>query len=122
MSSPIPSTLRLLITPRVKLDTMLWLLAPFCFLPLLSPITIAVIPLLAERMLQDKFPNWWLTAYHYNGYLVAILVCGGVDGAARLDRWVVRVRQARAAAAARDSRGTGAVALTCAAVICAMAL
>ena len=34
--------LRLFITPRVKLDTMLWLLAPFCFLPLLSPMTIAV--------------------------------------------------------------------------------
>ena len=35
--------LRLLITPRVKLDTMLWLLAPFCFLPLLSPLTIAIV-------------------------------------------------------------------------------
>jgi uncharacterized membrane protein len=115
-------TLRLLITPRVKLDTMLWLLAPFCFLPLLSPITIAVIPLLAERMLQDKFPNWWLTAYHYNAYLVIILACGAVDGAVRLDRWVSRARQARAAAAARDSRGIGAVALTCAAVICAVTL
>jgi len=96
-------TLRLLITPRVKLDTMLWLLAPFCFLPLLSPITIAVIPLLAERMLQDKFPNWWLTAYHYNAYLVIILACGAVDGAVRLDRWVSRAKQARAAAAPRDS-------------------
>ena len=92
MSSPILSTLRLPITPRVKLDTMLWLLAPFCFLPLLSPITIAVIPLLAERMLQDKFPNWLLTAYHDNPYQVVILVCG-----------------------------TGAGAFTCAAVICAMA-
>ena len=93
MWSPIPSTLRLLMTPRVKLDTMLWLLAPLCFLPLLSPITIAVIPLLAERMLQDKFPNWLLTADGYNPYLGVILVCG-----------------------------TGAGALTCAAVICAMAL
>jgi uncharacterized membrane protein len=112
--------LRLLITPRVKLDTMLWLLAPFCFLPLLSPITIALIPLLAERMLQDKFPNWWLTAYHYNAYLVVILVCAAVDGAARLDRWVSRARQAPAAAAAQDRRGAGAVALTCAAAICAV--
>ena len=49
--------LRLFVTPRVKLGTMLWLLAPFCFLPLLSPITIAVIPLLAERMLQNQFPT-----------------------------------------------------------------
>ena len=88
--------LRLFITPRVKLDTMLWLLAPFCFLPLLSPITIAVIPLLLERMLQNQFPNWWLTAYHYNAYLVIILACGAVDGAARLDRWVTRARHDRA--------------------------
>ena len=90
--------LRLFVTPRVKLDTMLWLLAPFCFLPLLSPITIAVIPLLVERMLQDQFPNWWVTAYHYNAYLVVILACGAVDGAARLDRWVTRARQNRALA------------------------
>jgi uncharacterized membrane protein len=79
---------KLMITPRVKLDTMLWLLAPFCFLPLLSPITIAVIPLLVERMMQDQFANWWVTSYHYNAYLVIILACGGVDGAARLGRWL----------------------------------
>jgi uncharacterized membrane protein len=79
---------KLMITPRVKLDTMLWLLAPCCFLPLLSPITIAVIPLLVERMMQDQFGNWWVTSYHYNAYLVIILACGGVDGAARLGRWL----------------------------------
>jgi uncharacterized membrane protein len=117
-------TLRLLVTPRVKLDTMLWLLAPFCFLPLLSPVTIAVIPLLAERMLQDKFPNWWLTAYHYNAYLVIILAYGAVDGAARLDRWVSRTRQARTPAELRDGRGTGTgtVALGGAVAICAVTL
>ncbi len=79
---------KLMITPRIKLDTMLWLLAPFCFLPLLSPITLAVIPLLVERMMQDQFANWWVTSYHYNAYLVIILACGGVDGAARLGRWL----------------------------------
>jgi uncharacterized membrane protein len=119
-------TLRLLVTPRVKLDTMLWLLAPFCFLPLLSPITIAVIPLLMERMLQDQFPNWWITAYHYNAYLVIILACGAVDGAARLDRWVTRARQDRAlagtAARTRADRSAGTVALVSAAVICAAAV
>ena len=117
--------LRLLITPRVKLDTMLWLLAPFCFLPLLSPITIAVIPLLVERMLQDQFPNWWLTAYHYNAYLVIILACGAVDGAARLDRWVTQARQDRALAGtterARADRSAGTVALAAAVAICAVA-
>ncbi len=118
--------LRLFITPRVKLDTMLWLLAPFCFLPLLSPLTIAVIPLLVERMLQDQFPNWWVTAYHYNAYLVVILACGAVDGAARLDRWVTRARQNRALAEttgrARADRSAGTVGLAFSGVFCALAV
>ena len=123
---------RMFVTPRVKLDTMLWLLAPFCFLPLLSPLTIAVIPLLAERMLQNQFPNWWLTTYHYNAYLVIILAFGAVDGAARLDRWVTRARRHRALAQtaegveavettqipAQADRGAGTVALVAAAAIC----
>ena len=116
--------LRLFITPGIKLDTILWLLAPFCFLPLLSPISIAVIPLLAERMLQDKFPNWWITAYHYNAYLVIILACGGVDGAARLGRWVRRARQdnrARAGKPAREEDGSVSTVGLCAAVaMCAV--
>ncbi len=117
--------LRLFITPRVKLDTMLWLLAPFCFLPLLSPITIAIIPLLLERMLQNQFSNWWLTAYHYNAYLVIILACGGVDGAARLGRWVRRARQGNRARAGKPARneadGTVSTVGLCAAVaMCAV--
>jgi uncharacterized membrane protein len=85
------SSLRVLVTPRVKLDTMVWLFGAFCFLPLLSPWTLALIPLLAERMLASKFPNWWVTSYQYNACLVAVLVCAAVDGAARLDRWAVAV-------------------------------
>jgi uncharacterized membrane protein len=113
--------LRLLITPRVKLDTMLWLLAPFCFLPLLSPLTIAIVPLLAERMLQDQFPNWWVTEYHYNAYLVVIGVCAAVDGAVRLDRWVRRARE-RAPAGTGHERRAGTVALVCAVAICVVSV
>jgi uncharacterized membrane protein len=81
------SSLQVLFTPRVKLDTMLWLVGAFGFLPLLSPIALAALPLLLERMLGSKFPNWWVTQYQYNSYLLVILVCAAVDGAARLDRW-----------------------------------
>jgi uncharacterized membrane protein len=117
--------LRLLITPGIKLDTMLWLLAPFCFLPLLSPISIAVIPLLAERMLQDQFSNWWITAFHYNAYLVIILACGGVDGASRLGRWVRRARQGNRARAGKPARtkadgSVSTVGLCAAAAMCAV--
>ena len=93
-----PSSLRLLVTPRVKLETMLWLVGAFCFLPLLSPITLATVPLLAERMLANTSANWWETSFQYNAYLVIVLACAAVDGAARLDRWVTAVRQRRAGA------------------------
>ena len=91
------SSLRLLITPQVKLDTMLLLFGSFCFLPLLSPIALATVPLLLERMLGGKFPNWWNDRFQYNAYLVIILACAAVDGSARLARWWVRARQRGAA-------------------------
>ena len=90
-------SLRLLVSPQVKLDTMLWLFGAFCFLPLLSPISLATVPLLAERMLGATFPNWWTTHYQYNAYLVIILACAAVDGAARLSRWSVLARRRLAA-------------------------
>jgi hypothetical protein len=79
-------SLKLMITPRVKLITMLWLFGAFCFLPLRSPIALATIPLLVERMMANLFGNWWVTSFQYNAYLVIILACAAVDGAARLDR------------------------------------
>jgi len=111
--------------PARKLRTIRDLLAPFLFLPLLSPIVIATIPLILERMLGNKFPNWWGTTFQYNSYLVVALVCAGVDGAARLDRWVSRawaLSAARfrgvpaaaspAATAAAATAGTGAAGTT----------
>jgi uncharacterized membrane protein len=80
------SSLRLLVTPRVKLTTVLWLFGAFCFLPLRSPISLATIPLLLERMLGSVFPAWWGTADQYNAFLVVVLLCAAVDGAARLAR------------------------------------
>jgi uncharacterized membrane protein len=81
-----PASLKLLVTPEIKLQTMLWLFGAFCFLSLRSPMALAAIPLLLERMLSNLFPNWWVTSYQYNAYLVIVLVCSAVDGAARLDR------------------------------------
>jgi uncharacterized membrane protein len=140
------SSLRVLVSPQVKLDTMLLLFGAFCFLPLLSPISLATVPLLAERMLAVKFPNWWNTEFQYNAYLVIILACAAVDGAARLSRWSVLARQhlaarrgppaARAVAAGtvanpaaarpvswgRVPKAGRAVALGCAAAVCAAAV
>jgi uncharacterized membrane protein len=78
-------------TPAIKFNTMSRLFAVFLFLPLLSPLTLAAVPLLVERMSADsRFPSWWGTRYQYNAFLVVILVLAAVDGAARLDRWVRR--------------------------------
>jgi hypothetical protein len=57
----------------------------------LSPIVFVAIPLIAERMLNSEFPNWWVLAFQYNAYLAIPLVCAAVDGAARLDRWAVAI-------------------------------
>jgi uncharacterized membrane protein len=116
------SALRTLVSPAVKLHTMKWLLIVFCFLPLLSPILLAVLPLLAERMLNTRYPNWWATGFQYNAYLVVVLSCAAVDGAARLDRLTGRAWAAlRARRDAAGDRGwplpAGAVALTCCAAI-----
>jgi uncharacterized membrane protein len=138
-----PASLRLLVTPQVKLETMLWLFGAFCFLSLWSPISLATIPLLLERMLANTSSNWWVTPFQYNAYLVIVLACAAVDGAARLDLWAAwfqRRRAARAAAGeqepadapadspARDPAargavtGNGTVALVCAAAMLAVAV
>jgi uncharacterized membrane protein len=137
------SSLRMLVTPQVKVTTVAWLLITLGFLPLLSPIALAVIPLLAERMLNSKFPNWWLLHFQYNAYLVVPLTCAAADGAARLDRWAARAGRylarrrtppggapagrtaevtPRRAAPRAALLGTGTVALACAVVICGLTL
>ena len=78
-------------TPWVKTRTMIGLLAMFGFLPLASPMVLAVLPLLAERMLASGYPLWWQAKFQYNAFLVMILACAAVDGAARLQRhWPAR--------------------------------
>jgi uncharacterized membrane protein len=102
------SSLRVLVTPRVKAETVFWLLAAFCFLPLRSPLTLAAVPLLLERMLDTRFPNWWVTSFQYNAYLVIILLFAAVDGAARLEGTAAAVRKRFAAlrsAAGRPAAG-----------------
>ena len=122
------SSAQVLVTPQIKLDTMLWLFGAFCFLSLRSPMALATVPLLLERMLSDgKFPAWWGTAYHYNAYLVVVLICAAVDGAARLDRSMVawRSRAARRQASGETAAAPGSagwVALGGAAAMCVVAL
>jgi len=112
----------LLVTPPAKLETMAWLAGALAFLPLLSPISLAAVPLLAERMLANSAPDWWGLPYQYNAFTVVVLVCAAVDGALRLSRWLrarnppripprIPAGHARAVAAAMAACCTAAVAL-----------
>ncbi|HXL94670.1 MAG TPA: DUF2079 domain-containing protein [Streptosporangiaceae bacterium] len=85
LSNPL-FALRLLGTPSVKLSTMAWLAGALLFLPLLSPVTLAVLPLLLERMLASSQSNWWVTGFQYNAFLIVVLVCAALDGALRVGR------------------------------------
>lgn len=78
-----------LFTPRLKLHTILELFAPFLFLSLLSPYTLTALPLILERFLASKFPNWWTNTFHYNAYLIVPIALGAVDGAVRLQKWFI---------------------------------
>jgi uncharacterized membrane protein len=73
-------------SPWVKTRTMIGLLAAFGFLPFASPLVLAALPLLAERMLASGYPLWWQAKFQYDAFLVMILACAAVDGAARLQR------------------------------------
>jgi uncharacterized membrane protein len=83
--------LHVFVTPWVKARTMIGLLATFAFLPLASPMVVAVLPLLAERMLASGYPLWWQAKFQYDAFLVMMLCCAAVDGAARLaEHWPAR--------------------------------
>ncbi|NUT43972.1 MAG: DUF2079 domain-containing protein [Thermoactinospora sp.] len=71
-------------TPPVKLVTLGLLLGMTLLTACLSPVLLAALPLLAERMLASAFPNWWVPEYHYNAFLVMVVFFAGVDGACRL--------------------------------------
>lgn len=98
---------------------MAWLAGVLLFLPLLSPLTLAALPLLAERMLASSQPNWWGTTFQYNAFVEMVLVCAAVDGAAQIAGWAARAR--RTAAPARAGRWAVIVTgLACAAALAAV--
>jgi uncharacterized membrane protein len=103
---------QLMVSPSVKLRTWEWLFGVFCFLPLLSPLTLAALPLLAERMLAGgAYAHWWGTHFQYNAFVVTILVFAAVDGAVRLDGWATRAwryLEARRATQTAQPEGVGA--------------
>ncbi|MFI7443549.1 DUF2079 domain-containing protein [Nonomuraea indica] len=85
-------------TPPVKLLTLALLLGTTLLAALLSPLMLAAVPLLAERMLASSFPNWWVPEYHYNAFVIVVVLAAGVDGVRRLRERRSRGRGGPAAA------------------------
>ncbi|HEY8112127.1 MAG TPA: DUF2079 domain-containing protein [Actinomycetes bacterium] len=75
-------TLSIAITPERKWHMLLWLVGPLLLLPLLSPITVLALPLLAERVLSTN-GNHWGPNNHYDAFVWPILVMAAIDALAR---------------------------------------
>ncbi|HEY7487028.1 MAG TPA: DUF2079 domain-containing protein [Streptosporangiaceae bacterium] len=76
--------IRLLGVPPIKIVTMSLLVLPLLLAPLCSPLVLAALPLVAERMLAGRYGNWWEPRFQYNAFLVVVLIAAAVDGVCRL--------------------------------------
>ncbi|MEU6725670.1 DUF2079 domain-containing protein [Nonomuraea wenchangensis] len=74
---------------EAKVDTLFLLTWPTLMLCLLSPLSLAALPHVLERMLSDR-PQWWQADFQYSAFTVVIIICAGVDGLARLLRRLER--------------------------------
>lgn len=71
--------------PKAKLKTGFYFFAPFLFLPLLSPLIILAVPLVAERFLSTN-QNYWFLDFHYTATLSPIVAIAGIDSLSRLSK------------------------------------
>jgi uncharacterized membrane protein len=84
--------LHVLVGNHTKRHTLLMLMLPTAFLALCSPIALLAVPLLLERFLSDNSLYWGMPL-HYNAFVLVILLCAAIDGAARIARWIAARRR-----------------------------
>ena len=99
-------TVRMFFVPARKSLTLAWVVFPWAFTGLLSPILILAIPQLAERFLSSK-PVYWTTDHHYSAVLMPIAALAAIDGLHRFAQRSTRAEQLWS----RWARGTAAFAL-----------
>ena len=75
--------------PYHKAKLLLFLLAPFLFLPLIGAFAIVAIPPLYEHLLSNYFPHWEILR-HYHALFAPILIFALLDAFPRLHRWLAR--------------------------------
>jgi uncharacterized membrane protein len=64
-------------------NTLITLLLPFAFLPLLSRWTVMLLPLLTLRALSPN-PAYWILEFHYNAVVSTVLAFAAADAVRRL--------------------------------------
>ncbi|MFC7842818.1 DUF2079 domain-containing protein [Streptomyces sp. NPDC057382] len=74
-----------MVTPEVKLTTLLMLLAPSAFLALRSPLAWLAAPTLIWRFASDN-PAYWGTDYHYSAVLMPVVFSAFIDALTRSHR------------------------------------
>lgn len=88
---------RIFFTPKVKLQTLAFLLLPLGLLPLGSAYALIALPLLAERFFNSR-DLVWSTFYHYNAPIWIVFFLAMIDAGGRLGIWArPRPRAATAA-------------------------
>ncbi len=79
--------IRATVEPFRKVELVGALLTPWLLLPLLSPIFMVAIPLIAERVWSDS-PEFWSTHYQYSMVITTVLAFATIDTIGRVaDRW-----------------------------------
>jgi uncharacterized membrane protein len=74
-----------MISPPQKILTVLFWLAPFCFLSLCSPLVLLAVPIGVERLLSSLSSHWgW--GGHYTAPLAPLLAMSAGDGLSRVTR------------------------------------
>lgn len=72
-----------LVSPEVKAQTLVMLLAPTAFMALRSPLLLLAVPTLLWRLLSAN-QSYWGTGYHYGVVLMPIVFAAFVDALTRL--------------------------------------
>ncbi len=82
------ATMKLAVTPHVKVSLFSWLYAPLGFLSLGSSFVLLSLPLLGERLFSNN-PNHWTLTHQYSAAFMPILFLAAVDTVGRVRAFVV---------------------------------
>ncbi len=84
-------TLKVMLTPEIKRQTIWLIFSPFLGLSLFSPLIVLFIPIFAERFLSERAIGW-NPFFHYNATIAPLVSMAAADGLSRLVKLIKRER------------------------------